>query len=68
MLLHLTMLTLRIDNRFFCIIKSTYRIFGKSKHDVEGHLLGEEIDENDLAVDFSNYRKNAKDRMDITPV
>ncbi|XP_014467713.1 PREDICTED: copper-transporting ATPase 1 [Dinoponera quadriceps] len=44
------------------------RIFGKSKLDVEGHLLGEEVDEIDLAVDFSRYRKNAKDPMDITPV
>jgi hypothetical protein len=48
-------------------VESIYRIFGKSKLDVESHLLGEEIDEIDLAVDFSNYRKNAKD-MDITPV
>ncbi|RLU19737.1 hypothetical protein DMN91_008294 [Ooceraea biroi] len=44
------------------------RLFGKSKLDVESHLLGEEIDEIDLAVDFANYRKNAKDPMDITPV
>ncbi|XP_070154097.1 copper-transporting ATPase 1 isoform X1 [Polyergus mexicanus] len=43
------------------------RIFGKSKLDAEGHLLGEE-DEIDLAVNFSHYRKNAKDPMDITPV
>ncbi|XP_012223719.2 copper-transporting ATPase 1 isoform X2 [Linepithema humile] len=43
------------------------RIFGKSKLDVEGHLLGEEVDEIDLAVDFSNYRKNAN-VVDITPV
>lgn len=43
------------------------RIFGKSKVDAEGHLLGEE-DEIDLAVNFSHYRKNAKDPMDITPV
>lgn len=51
----------------FCIVKSIYRIFGKSKVDAEGHLLGEE-DEIDLAVNFSHYRKNAKDPMDITPV
>ncbi|XP_071633250.1 copper-transporting ATPase 1 isoform X1 [Temnothorax longispinosus] len=44
------------------------RIFGKSKLEVEGHLLGEEADETDLAVDFSNYRKNAKNSMDITSV
>ncbi|XP_019700324.1 copper-transporting ATPase 1 isoform X3 [Harpegnathos saltator] len=44
------------------------RIFGKSKLDIEGHLLGEEVDEIDLAVDFSKYRKNAKDPMDITAV
>jgi len=49
-------------------VKSIYRIFGKSKLDVEGHLLGEEVDELDLAADFSNYRKNAKDVVDITPV
>lgn len=49
-------------------MKSIYRIFGKSKLDVEGHLLSEEIDEIDLAVDFSNYRKNAKNPVDMTSV
>ncbi|XP_032666666.1 copper-transporting ATPase 1 isoform X1 [Odontomachus brunneus] len=44
------------------------RIFGKSKLDVEGHLLSEEVDEIDLAIDFSRYRKNVKDQMDITSV
>ncbi|XP_029155419.1 copper-transporting ATPase 1 isoform X1 [Nylanderia fulva] len=44
------------------------RIFGKSKLDAEGYLLDEEVDEIDLAVNFSNYCKNAKDPMDITPV
>ncbi|XP_011877566.1 PREDICTED: copper-transporting ATPase 1 isoform X2 [Vollenhovia emeryi] len=44
------------------------RIFGKSKHEVEGHLLGEEVDEIDLAVDFSNFRKTVKDSTDITIV
>ncbi|KAL6433052.1 hypothetical protein ACFW04_006384 [Cataglyphis niger] len=44
------------------------RIFGKSKLDAEDHLLGEEIDEIDLAMNFSHYRKNAKNSMDITPV
>ncbi|KAL0126487.1 hypothetical protein PUN28_005089 [Cardiocondyla obscurior] len=44
------------------------RIFGKSKLEVEGHLLGEEVDEIDLAVDFSNYRKNVKNLTDITSV
>ncbi|XP_011701411.1 PREDICTED: copper-transporting ATPase 1 isoform X3 [Wasmannia auropunctata] len=44
------------------------RIFGKSKVEVEGHLLGEETDENDLTVDFSNYRKNVKSSTDITSV
>ncbi|KAG5346117.1 ATP7A ATPase, partial [Acromyrmex charruanus] len=43
------------------------RIFGKSKVE-EGHLLGEETDEIDLAVDFSNYRKNVKNSADITSV
>lgn len=55
-------------HKLFCITKFIYRIFGKSKPDVEGHLLSEEIDEIDLAVDFSNFRKNTKDSMDITPV
>lgn len=50
------------------IVKSVCRIFGKSKLDVEGHLLSEEVDEIDLAVDFSKYRKNVKDQMDITSV
>lgn len=49
-------------------MKFIYRIFGKSKPDAEGHLLGEEVDEIDLAVNFSHYRKNAKDSIDITPV
>lgn len=49
-------------------MKSIYRIFGKSKLDAEDHLLGEEVDEIDLAVNFSHYRKNAKDPMNITPV
>jgi len=43
------------------------KLFGKSKLEVEGHLLGEEVDEIDLAVDFSNY-KNVKNSMDITSV
>ncbi|KYN07781.1 Copper-transporting ATPase 1 [Cyphomyrmex costatus] len=44
------------------------RIFGKSKVEMEGHLLGEETDEIDLAVDFSNYRKNVKNSANITSV
>ncbi|XP_072758605.1 copper-transporting ATPase 1 isoform X2 [Anoplolepis gracilipes] len=44
------------------------RIFGKSKLDAEGHLLGEEVDEIDLAVNFSHYHKNVKDPMGMTPV
>jgi len=48
--------------------KSIYRIFGKSKVEMEGHLLGEETDEIDLAVDFSNYRKNVNNSADITSV
>lgn len=44
------------------------RIFGKSKSDPEGHLLGEEVDEIDLAMNFSHYRKNAKNSIDMTPV
>lgn len=43
---------------------SIYRIFGKSKLDIEDHLLGDEVDEID--VELSNYRK--KITMDITPV
>jgi len=49
-------------------VKFIYRIFGKSKSDPEGHLLGEEVDEIDLAMNFSHYRKNAKNSIDITPV
>ncbi|XP_020286145.1 copper-transporting ATPase 1 isoform X2 [Pseudomyrmex gracilis] len=40
------------------------RIFGKSKLDIEDHLLGDEVDEID--VELSNYRK--KGTMNITPV
>ncbi|KAG7212599.1 hypothetical protein KM043_012893 [Ampulex compressa] len=44
------------------------RLFGRSKDEVEGCLLNDEIDELDLAVDFSGYRKKIKDRADITPL
>ncbi|XP_023288027.1 copper-transporting ATPase 1 [Orussus abietinus] len=44
------------------------RMFGRSKQDVEGRLLANEIDENDLAVDFSNYHKSIKINAAITPL
>ncbi|XP_076278439.1 copper-transporting ATPase 1 isoform X2 [Lasioglossum baleicum] len=44
------------------------RLFRRSKDDVEGRLLSEDVDEIDLVTDFSGYRKNPKDRTDITPL
>ncbi|XP_076662962.1 copper-transporting ATPase 1 isoform X2 [Andrena cerasifolii] len=44
------------------------RLFRRSKDDVEGRLLGEDIDEIDLVTDFSGYRKNVKDHTSITPL
>ncbi|XP_034186993.2 copper-transporting ATPase 1 isoform X1 [Osmia lignaria lignaria] len=43
------------------------RLFRKSKDDLEGRLLGEDIDEIDLVTDFSGYRKNVKSDTNITP-
>ncbi|XP_076240603.1 copper-transporting ATPase 1 isoform X3 [Calliopsis andreniformis] len=42
------------------------RLFRRSKDDVEGRLLSEDVDEIDLVTDFSGYRKNVKDRTNIT--
>ncbi|KAK2583714.1 hypothetical protein KPH14_009634 [Odynerus spinipes] len=44
------------------------RLFGRTKGEVEGRLLGEDMDEIDLAVDFSDYRRNKKDLTNITPL
>ncbi|XP_054001874.1 copper-transporting ATPase 1 isoform X3 [Hylaeus anthracinus] len=44
------------------------RIFRRSKDDVEGRLLGDDVDEIDLVTDFSGYRKNVKDHTNITPL
>ncbi|XP_043529750.1 copper-transporting ATPase 1 isoform X2 [Frieseomelitta varia] len=44
------------------------RLFRRSKDDVEGRLLSEDIDEIDLVTDFSDYRKNIKDHTNITPL
>ncbi|XP_017886715.1 copper-transporting ATPase 1 isoform X2 [Ceratina calcarata] len=44
------------------------RLFRRSKDDVEGRLLGEDIDEIDLVTDFSDYRKSMKDHTSITPL
>ncbi|CAK9831963.1 Copper-transporting ATPase 1 [Anthophora retusa] len=44
------------------------RLFRRSKDDVEGRLLGEDVDEIDLVIDFSGYRKNMKDHTNITPL
>nr|XP_033338724.1 copper-transporting ATPase 1 isoform X2 [Megalopta genalis]XP_033338725.1 copper-transporting ATPase 1 isoform X2 [Megalopta genalis]XP_033338726.1 copper-transporting ATPase 1 isoform X2 [Megalopta genalis] len=44
------------------------RLFRRSKDDVEGRLLGDDVDEIDLATDFSGYCKNPKDRTNITPL
>ncbi|XP_012247465.1 copper-transporting ATPase 1 isoform X2 [Bombus impatiens] len=44
------------------------RLFRRSKDNVEGRLLGEDIDEIDLVTDFSGYRKNIKDHTNITPL
>ncbi|XP_076164002.1 copper-transporting ATPase 1 isoform X2 [Ptiloglossa arizonensis] len=44
------------------------RLFRRSKDDVEGRLLDEDVDEIDLITDFSGYRKNVTDRTNITPL
>ncbi|KOX72672.1 Copper-transporting ATPase 1 [Melipona quadrifasciata] len=44
------------------------RLFRRSKDDIEGRLLSEDIDEIDLVTDFSGYRKNIKDHTNITPL
>nr|XP_031827137.1 copper-transporting ATPase 1 isoform X3 [Nomia melanderi] len=44
------------------------RLFRRSKDDIEGRLLGEDIDEIDLVSDFSGYRKTVKDHTNITPL
>ncbi|XP_078051039.1 copper-transporting ATPase 1 isoform X1 [Augochlora pura] len=38
------------------------RLLRRSKDDVDGRLLGEDVDEIDLATDFASYCKNPKDR------
>lgn len=53
---------------FFSIQKFNYRLFRRSKDDVEGRLLDEDVDEIDLITDFSGYRKNVTDRTNITPL
>lgn len=44
------------------------RLFRRSKDDIEGRLLSEDVDEIDLITDFSGYRKNIKDHTNITPL
>lgn len=44
------------------------RLFRRSKDDIEGRLLSEDVDEIDLITDFSGYRKNMKDHTNITPL
>lgn len=44
------------------------RLFGRSKGEVEGKLLDEDMDDIDLAVDFSDYRRNKKDLTNMTPL
>ncbi|KAL2741773.1 copper-transporting ATPase 1 isoform X5 [Vespula maculifrons] len=45
-----------------------YQLFGRTRSDIEGRLLGEDMDDTDLAVDFNDYRKNKKDPTNITPL
>ncbi|XP_043249587.1 copper-transporting ATPase 1 isoform X3 [Colletes gigas] len=41
------------------------RLFRRSKDDVEGRLLGDDVDEIDPVTDFSGYRKNVKDHTNV---
>ncbi|XP_015601105.1 copper-transporting ATPase 1 isoform X2 [Cephus cinctus] len=44
------------------------RLFSRSRAEVEGRLLGDDVDEMDLSVDFSGYRNNAKNNTAMTPL
>ncbi|XP_017754674.1 PREDICTED: copper-transporting ATPase 1 isoform X2 [Eufriesea mexicana] len=44
------------------------RLFRRSKDDIEGRLLAEDVDEIDLVTDFSGYRKNVEDHANVIPL
>ncbi|XP_015171318.1 PREDICTED: copper-transporting ATPase 1 isoform X1 [Polistes dominula] len=47
---------------------SLSRLFGRTRSEIEGRLLGEDMDDTDLAIDFRDYRKSKKDLTNITPL
>ncbi|KAI4498530.1 hypothetical protein M0802_006465 [Mischocyttarus mexicanus] len=47
---------------------SLSRLFGRTRSEIEGRLLGEDMDDTDLAIDFHDYRKSKKDLTNITPL
>ena len=45
-----------------------FRIFGRTKDDAEGRLLGADMEDLDMSVEFSDYPKNSKTSINMTPI